>query len=81
MTKDLTIESHIADSKTKIEKARPNTIDIERRIGRGQQALERSRRLLEEPRDPLELGELIGESAPADRLPEDRPRTSASSTS
>ena len=53
MTKDPDIESHIAESKVKIENAAPETIETERHIDRTQRALERSRELLEGARDPL----------------------------
>jgi hypothetical protein len=55
MTKDPDIESHIADSKVKIENAAPETIETERHIDRTQRALERSRELLEGARDPLQF--------------------------
>lgn len=55
MPKDPIIESHIARSKAKIEKAAPETAETERHIDRTQRALERSRELLDLSRDPLQL--------------------------
>lgn len=55
MAKDQIIESHIAQSKAKIKRVAPDTVDAERHIDRTQQALERSRALLDRSRDPLEL--------------------------
>lgn len=60
MSKDPMIESHIAESRAKIEKAAPETVDAERHIDRTQQALARSRTLLERRRDPLQLARHIG---------------------
>jgi hypothetical protein len=55
MAKDPDMESHIAESKVKIENAAPETIETERHIDRTQRALERSRELLEGARDPLQF--------------------------
>lgn len=54
MAKDEIVNSHIAESRAKIDKAVPQTIDSENRIDRAQRALERSRRLLEQSRVPPE---------------------------
>ena len=63
MARDPIIESHIAQSKAKIEKAAPDTVAAERHIDRTQRALERSRELLESARDPLQLVKLKGAAA------------------
>jgi hypothetical protein len=57
MPKDPIVESHIAQSKAKIENAAPETVETERHIDRTQHALERSRELLKSFRDPLQFGE------------------------
>ena len=71
MAKDPLVESHIAQSKAKIEKAAPETVETERHIDRTQLALERSRELLKDPRDPLQFVRLMGEVASG--AVEDRP--------
>lgn len=55
MPKDPIVESHIAQSKAKIEKTAPETAETERHIDRTQRALERSRELLGVLRDPLQV--------------------------
>jgi len=60
MPKDPIIESHIAESRAKIEKAAPERVEAERHIDRTQQALARSRKLLESLRDPLRFVRHIG---------------------
>ena len=63
MPKDPIVESHIAQSKAKIEKAAPETAETERHIDRTQRALERSRELLNGFRDPLQLAEVTRDVA------------------
>jgi len=46
MAKDPIIESHIAQSRAKIDKMAPETIETERHIDKTKLALERSRQLL-----------------------------------
>lgn len=62
MTKDPIVESHIAQSKAKIEKAAPDTVTAERHIDRTQMALERSRELLNDLRDPFQLAAATGDA-------------------
>ena len=71
MAKDPVVESHIAQSKAKIEKTAPQTVKTERHIDRTQRALERSRELLEGVRDPLQFIKLMEEVASG--TVEDRP--------
>jgi len=61
--KDPIVESHIAQSRAKIEKAAPGAVETERHIDRTQQALARSRELLKTFRDPLPFGETSGDGA------------------
>jgi hypothetical protein len=63
MAKDPIVESHIAESKAKIEKAAPETAETERHIDRTQRALERSRELLDVCRDPFHIAEATGDVA------------------
>ena len=67
MLKDPILESHIAQSKAKIEKAAPETVKAERHIDRTQRALERSRELLDQFRDPLQFVKLMDEVASGTR--------------
>lgn len=55
MAKDPSIERQIAHSRAKIENRAPEMVETERHIDRAQQALERSRILLERHRDPFAL--------------------------
>jgi len=71
MAKDRNTESHIVESKAKINRVAPETVETERHIDRTQRALERSRVLLERFRDPLELTTPIGDIAPG--MLENRP--------
>ena len=73
MAKDPIIESHIARSRTKIEKMAPDTIETERHIDRTKLALERSRQLLSATPDVFgraEVIEAIAMGAAANRPPE-----------
>jgi hypothetical protein len=60
MPKDPIIESHIAQSRAKIEKTAPDTAAAKHCIDRTQKALERSRKLLEAIRDPLQIARRLG---------------------
>ena len=67
MTKDPIVGNHIAESKAKIAKATPETVETERHIDRAQRALERSRKLLEDVAEalppPKRAGDLAAEAA------------------
>ena len=66
MAKDPIVESHIAESKAKIEKAAPETAETERHIDRTQRALERSREILDVCRDPFHIAEATRAEATRD---------------